>query len=211
MFNKNYTDEDLVNFFYTMKDKSPVTLLFYMVISLGTYLIFWLYDMNKKLLELESDGPNPDFVFLNTVSLPAIWFLFTYFIKVLFFNLRFEFLFQYYSDFSKIDFSPFGYLFGIIEILGWIFIIVLILRYFFDFCYTFAKITKTDTFTWFVFLSGELFAIIFLILGYYGLVIFAFFTLITIPAMQDKLNMLSLKFSLYSEKMSYYQLGKIDG
>lgn len=129
---------------YTQVNASLVLGL--IVISLGLYMIPWIYIKNREFEGIDKDAPDSRRGFVVLVMVPFFWAYAVFVCKTLIMdNLAVE----------------------IVEIVGWGFAIFLILKYLFDFCMAYARITRTNGFLWFL-----LFFIPFL----------------TIPAMQAELN-----------------------
>jgi hypothetical protein len=116
------------------------------IISLGTFIIPWIYTKNKEFRYLDKDAPNPPRGVVVLTMLPFIWGYSFYIIRKLIIKHP----------------LTIG-----IEIVGWSFIIFLIIKYILDFCLSFGRITDTNGFLWFA---------LFII------------PILTIPAMQAELN-----------------------
>lgn len=211
MSNYEISDEDRQYFFESYEDiRFPGKILFLMLISFSSYLIYWMYKTNQDFLILENkyDIAQPQRAISVLVILPSIWFLTMYIIKKFIFHINNNFLLKIYWDTNIIFYKSSLQILGYIEITVWLLILFLILKYFYDFCVFFGDLTKTNFFTWYIFLSFEVFGFIFLLLGQYGLFSLVFFSLICIPAMQAKLNNMYEKYEILGRKNNYYHVNR---
>ena len=133
-------------YFHNYQHVTAPLVLGLIIISLGTFIFPWIYTKNKEFEYLDPQTPDPRRGIVVLMLLPFGWGYFFYIFKNLIFS------------------HP---LITTIDIVGWSFIIFLILKYIFDFCQSFGKITDTSGWGWFF-----LFLVPFL----------------TIPAMQAELN-----------------------
>ncbi|MFW6285789.1 MAG: hypothetical protein ACOC16_01300 [Nanoarchaeota archaeon] len=154
-------EERSLEYFHNYKHMSGPLVLGLIVISLGLFAIPWIYTKNKEFINIEPDAPDPKRGVAVIMILPFIW-------GYSFFILR-ELVIKHPITIG-------------IEILGWSFIIFALLKYIFDFCKSFGKITETSGIIWF----------------------FLFFLFpITIPAMQVELNSHFQKMQI---KKKYHRL-----
>ena len=123
--------------------KNSILVLFLIIITAGTYIIKWIYDNNKIFEAVDKEAPDSVRGIIVTFAIPIIWLIFITPLNFIFDN-------------SNIIYW--------INIIVWYVIIVLSLKYIYDFCSTFAKITQTKTLVWYLFLYS----------GYLGLVLLLF-------------------------------------
>jgi len=198
--------EKLRYFFSDYEEKNSKILLLYIIFSFSFYIIYWIYNTNKNLLEIDENAPDPNRAITVLLIIPILWFLITYCIKKFFLKTG-EYLLTISWNRDLNNFQIENFSLGIIELLIWFLIILLIIKYFYDFCFSFGNFTKTNPLTWYVFLSSEIFGIFFLLLGFIPLFTLVFFTIITIPAMQEKMNLLSHKYKIENKKRINYDFG----
>lgn len=211
MSNYKISDKDREYFFESYENIIfPPKILFLMLISFSSYLIYWIYKTNKDFLILENnyDIPQPERAISVLIILPSIWFLTIYSIKKFIFHIDNNFLLKIYWDSNIIFYKSTLQILGYIEIIIWILILFLILKYFYDFSLFFGDLTKTNFFTWYIFLSSQVFGFIFLLLREYGLFSLIFFSIICIPAMQAKLNNMYEKYQVLERKNNYYHVNR---
>jgi len=194
-------------FFTEFKEENSVIILAYILASFTLYVIYWLYQINLKLLEVDDDAPNPNRAISVLLILPSIWFLITYFFKRFILNVEPSHLLTIYWDKNLSNFSLSTGIIGIVEFVGWLLIIILILKYFYDFSVSYGRISKSPFLIWYIFLSSEVFGFIFFLLGIDILYILSFVTIIGIPAMQERLNYLAHKYKIESQKKLNYMFG----
>ena len=157
-------------------ETSPAIVMWFILLSAGLYIINWIYLRNKEIEEIDESAPEPRRGAVVLILLPFGWYLIMYVIKSLS--------------------GEISLLLGIMEIVVWGLIIFLIYNYLWDFCYSFATLTKTGVFLWFgLFLCGGV-GIISTFFEFYYLTPLIFFTVIAIPAMQAELGTIAKnKFS----------------
>ncbi len=179
---QNILDAD---FFKEYEQTNPYLVLGLIIISFGLYIINWIYLKNREFQLLDTDSPNPNRGAIILMFLPFAWFFSMISLKYLIF-------------------SPENLALGIIEIVGWGFIIFLMHKYILDFCLSFGRITKTYGALWFVlfFIGGV--GILGTAMGYYLLSPLLFFLIITIPAMQAELNTFFTRHTIKKEKKIFY-------
>lgn len=198
---------NLEDFFKEYKEKNSILILLYVLISFTLYVIYWLYKMNLDLLKVDEDAPNNNRAISVLVILPSLWFLICYFFKKFIFHLNSNYLLKIAFSSNLYHFSFFNFSIGFIEFFGWLLIIFLILKYFYDFSVSFGKVTKSQAMVWYVFLSSEVFGFIFILFGIKLLLILSFFTIISVPAMQEKMNFEAHKYKILSQKKLDYEYG----
>ncbi|NCC71085.1 hypothetical protein EOM09_05890 [bacterium] len=155
------------------------------LISLGVYLINWLYQRNIDFEKVDTDAPDAKRGAIIMFFIPSAWFLIIWVLKLLFFEAGNHFI-------------------GILEIVVWGIIIVLIAKYILDFCICFGRITKTNGLFWFLlYLIGGI-GFISIFFKFYFTIPLIFFLIISVPAMQAELNSHFLKIHMRKEKRIYY-------
>lgn len=164
----NLKNQKINQYFEDFHPLNPALLLGFIILTFGIYIIPWLYVKNKEFeLVAKNFAPNS---FRNPILFfvfPFSWFYIIYIIKLLIFDNLFV---------------------KIIQIFGWFIIYILILKYVYDFCFCFGKITKTLGIYWFIiFLIGS-FGIFGIFLNKILIMPFCIFLLILIPSMQAELN-----------------------
>lgn len=155
------------------------------IISFGLYIINWIYLRNKEFEVITEEAPNSKRGAFLMMILPLFWFFFLQTLKNIFFkdNLRTIY---------------------IIEMIGFILIFILILKYIYDFCDTFSQITKSPLIIWFIpFFIGFL-GIIGLLFQFFYLFPFIFFLFIVTPAMQAELNKNFHKIDIKKQNNNFY-------
>lgn len=121
---EKYSDISNARYFYTNLDEvSPFQVMFVTIITFGLYLIEWFYRTNKTLLILDEDAPEKDRCFYVLFLIPGSWFFINYFTKVL--DLRNIYV-------------------NITELVGWVFIAFLVLKYIFDLATSFSRVIETN-------------------------------------------------------------------
>ncbi len=195
------SENSIENFFENYVGSNSVIILLYILFSLSFYIIYWLYITNKDLSEIDENAPDPNRAISVLLIIPSLFFLLSFILKKYIFHFSNSVLLGISWNFKYMNIdSNFEHFYGVIEFIIWVLIIMLILKYFFDFSISFAKVTKTEFIIWYVFLASEVFGFVFLLFGNYFFFIISFFTIIAIPAMQEKLNILAHKYQLKKER-----------
>jgi hypothetical protein len=166
-----------------LKPMSSSLVLGLIIITFGFYIINWIYQRNVDFLKFDSDAPDPKRGALLLFVIPVSWFII---MKVLI-NLLFDNIF-----------------FRILENLGWLLILLLILKYLFDFSIVFGEITKTFGFFWFIFLSLGFLGLFFGVLFNKYFFILTIFLFIFIPAMQEEINKIIKKYNYKKSLKVWY-------
>ncbi len=204
-------DEDLNNFYSRLYNENYIKLLFSMILSLSFYIYVWIYRRNKAFIEVDSMAPDADRGIAVLVILPAIWFLIMYFLKKYFAGVPEDFLLQVYWIRNLADMNIHNVVIGSIETLMWLFIVFLIIKYLYDFSYSFARVTKSNGFLWYLLLLPQPFGFIFLVFGTYSLWFFVFFTIGTVMLMEARMIWISRKvYQEYQRKM-YFRTSNSSG
>lgn len=173
-------------FYETFEQKNPLVVMFLMVISLGLYMINWIYMMNKQLAQIDPQAPDYNRGAFVIMIIPLTWYFITFILTKLFFGGTLN--------------TPVQLLFYFI----WIIIFMLILKYLSDFANSFSKMAKTPPFIWFLFTSVGFMGLLGLAAGLTLLMPFIGFLLITIPAMQAEMNTYCRRFAIKRRKNVYY-------
>lgn len=173
------------NFYKDFSPMSPSLLLGLIIISLGLYIINWVYLRNKEFELLDQFAPDSKRGVIIMMIIPFTWFFILYLLKYIFLD-------------------SINLFFQIIQIVSWGLIIVLVLKYLLDFCLTYGRITNTLGLVWFIpFLLGSI-GILGIIFNnvYIGLLIVPF--VIILPAMQSELNQYYVRMQIKKEKDTFY-------
>ncbi len=200
-------NSELKNFFLEFEEKNSFLILFYIIVSFSLYTFYWLYELNKKIILVDDEAPEPRRAFTVILILPLIWYLITYLIKKYIFHINNYYLIRIYWKYNIHYTNLEGVLISSFEIIGWVIIFIIILKYFYDFSISFGRITKTPHIIWYVFLSSEVFGLIFFLLNLKSLLMISFFTILAIPVMQEKLNSIAHKIKIEEERKIDYMYG----
>jgi hypothetical protein len=162
--------KSLEDFFNGMSVRSPIMLFFMMLFSTGSYLVLWVYKLNKRFEDFDSDNsPNSARGIVILFLMPVLWIILMFVLKVLIFNGEVKLWFY-------------------VDVIGWSFIVFLALQYLYDFCICFGKFTFTNGFVWYMFLWIGFFPLVLLPFGSFYFLPILFFPIIVIPVMQYRLN-----------------------
>lgn len=115
-------------YFKEFRETNPWLVLGLIIISLGFYIITWIYSKNKEFENSDKLAPDAARGAAVMMLLPFGWFYTIFIIK------------RFIAD---------NLFVGIIEIVIWGFIIFAIFKYIFEFCLSFGRITKTNGIYWF--------------------------------------------------------------
>ncbi|MFW5705215.1 MAG: hypothetical protein ACOCXG_05230 [Nanoarchaeota archaeon] len=173
------------NFYKDFRETNPALVLGLIIISLGFYVIDWIFLRNKEFEEIDKHAPDSKRGAILLMIIPFMWFFIMIVLK-------------------HIIFSPKSPFLGIVEISGWLLIIFLILKYLYDFCISFGFITKTNGAIWFLFFLPIVPAGIGALLGYPIFLILLFLPAIVIPAMQAELNTTFNKITIKKKYDIFY-------
>jgi len=172
----------LGEFYKNYEERNPAYVLGLIIISLGLYVITWIYNVNNNLELLDDDAPESLRGALLMVILPFFWLFLTSFLHLFFDSLVFE----------------------AIKLIVYILLYFLFLNYLFDFCIAFSHITRSKPLVWFL----PLFLGSLGIFGYYlQLVIVSLLLIILllmIPAMQAELNKMFHKLTIKKNNTTFY-------
>ena len=153
------------------------------IITFGIYLIEWFYKRTEEFTYIDRFSPNPQRAATVLFIIPLGWLIISKIIKKLIFT---------------------GIIGEIIEIIGWGLILFLIIKFIFDFCISFGRITKTNGIYWFLILLTGTIGIICTILQIYILSILTISIILTIPAMQLELNSHFNKMTIKKNSNIFY-------
>ena len=151
-------------YFKEFRSMNPSLVFGLIIISFGLYMISWLYTRNREFELLDRYAPDAARGTAVLFLLPLSWLMIVFTIKNI---IGFQNLF--------ID---------ILEIVVWVGLIFLVLKYFLDFCLSFGRITGTTGIYWF-------FVCIFLF--------------IAIPAMQSELNSHFERMDMRRKSNTFYR------
>ncbi|MFT4244182.1 MAG: hypothetical protein ACMXYB_01860 [Candidatus Woesearchaeota archaeon] len=180
--NPKFNSRDLNAYFKNYQEKNSAYILGLIIISLGLYVLTWIYSVNKDLENLDSDAPSSIRGAMLLFILPLVWFFISTYLRVLSNSIIFEF----------------------IQITIFIVLYILILKYLYEFTLSFSHITSTKPIIWF----GSIFIGSLGIFGYYTEFYYLFFLfsilLLIVPAMQEQLNTTYHKITIKKTNISFY-------
>lgn len=180
--NPKFNSRELNEFFKNYEEKNSAYILGLIIVSLGLYILTWIYSINKDLENLDEDAPSSNRGAILMFVLPFIWFFIITYIKTITNSIIVEF----------------------IQVTIFLVIYILILKYLYEFTLTFSHITRTKPIVWFsLFFLGSLG-----VFGYYLSFYYLFFLfsipILLIPAMQEQLNVTYHKISIRKNNISFY-------
>ena len=160
----------LEDFYEKMSVRSPVMLFLMMLFSFGSFLVLWVYNLNKRFEDFDNEN-SPDSArgIVILFLMPVLWIFVMYILQLFIFSTESTFWFY-------------------IDVVGWSFIVFLALQYLFDFCKCFGKFTMTTGFVWYMFLWIGFFPLVLLPFGNFYFLPILFFPVVVVPIMQSKLN-----------------------
>lgn len=176
---------EIKNFYKEFKEKDPNVVLLLSVISLGLYMINWIYLRNKELQSLDPDAPESARGAIIMLIIPAIVYFMVFVLK-------------------NVMLSGENVIIGIFEIVIWGISLFLLLKYLFDFCISFGKVTRTEGLIWFFFMMMGVVGIISFFMEFYFVTPLVFFLIISIPAMQAEINAHFRRLNIRKEKNAFY-------
>jgi hypothetical protein len=156
-------------FFQEYKAQSPLLCLLLMLVSAGIYAFVWIFEINRYLEKLDEDAPDS--------RRGAV---------ILFFFPFFGWLF-----FLAIEYLIIGQASVILELFAmvyWLIFGFLSLRYTYDFCMSFANLTRSSGLLWYFFLYPGYVAMILIFFDFYYVIPLALFPFMIVPAMQVIMN-----------------------
>lgn len=172
-------------FFREYEETSPALTLGLIIVSLGLYVINWIYVKNRNFEKIFEESPDSKRGLVILMILPFSWFFIMFILK-------------------SIIFSELPLLIGIFEIVVWGLILFLIYKYLWDFCEVFGKISQSRSVLWFSFFVLGGIGIISLLLKFMYLVPLVFFLAIVIPAMETELNVNFKSITIRKKHDNYY-------
>jgi hypothetical protein len=155
---------------------SPVKLLFAMIFSLTLYSIYWMQKTNIILEYHDEDAPESGRALLILVIFPLIWATISLSLLFLFKN---------------------NIIVTWLNLIGWLIIMILSLKYVYDFFESFGKMTGSFGLFWYFLFYPGYFSLILLFFKIYVTLPLIICTILTIPAMQEYLN---YKFEKVSQR-----------
>lgn len=123
------TDYHKHPYFHEYTHMSPALVFGLIIVTLGFYMIPWIYTKNKEFATIDEHAPHENRGVVILMLLPFAWGYLFYVVK----NLLF-----YHPILITLEFF------------GWSFIIFLILKYIWDFIQSFARVTESDGRIWFL-------------------------------------------------------------
>ncbi len=116
-------------FYKEFKSINPTLIIGLIIISLGFYIISWFYVRNKEILLLDEHAPDPVRGTIVMFMLPLIWVM---------------------VSFLVVDVIGWDNILTLaLNVVMWVIIAVLILKYWYDFCLAFGVVTNTKGIYWF--------------------------------------------------------------
>lgn len=173
-------------FYREYNEVNPAIILLLILITCGLYIIYWILKQNRNLEDFYEDAPDTNRGFALMVTIPISWTITFVIIKINnFWDLYPEFLL-------------------FVQVFIWTIIILLILKFLFDFCVSFAKFTKSNALVWFFLILLGIIGILGIPIKSFLITPFAFFLAITIPAMQEEINHVYTKNQIKNKSDAYY-------
>ena len=163
---------------------SPQLVFGLILITLGLYSLHWIYERNKELAQFDSSAPEPSRGAVLMMVFPFIWFFLITFLKLIF--------------------SYTNFVIAIIELIGYLLIVILITKYLFDFCSSFSLVTRSHFSLWFILFLFGIVGVIGISINMYFLGISLLIFFIGVAAMQAELNSFYKRHSIKHEKTNYY-------
>lgn len=182
-------DNKKAQFYRSSKNFNPFLLTFLSVISLGFFLVHWIYCTNLKLENIDEDAPDSKRAGVILFFLPASW---TIIITIL-------------SNLTN-SFSSF---FLTAKVFGWILLSFVALKYLFDFCISFGQATNTKPYLWYYLIYLGYLSLILLIFGFYYTLPMLLFPIMTLSAMQFILNKRTKEVELEENRTYFNTVGRI--
>lgn len=177
--------DTLKSYYRNFTPYSPGKVQLFMVLTLGLYLVHWVYLKNKEFEEYTDEAPDSKRGAALMLVLPFSWLLIMLLVKLILPG-SLEFV-------------------RILNVSGWLFIMFMILQYLYEFCYLYGAITRTYGMVWYYFIFPGFLALILVPLGFWYTIPLLFFPFACLPAMQGKLNYESTRFSMQHQKNEFYR------
>lgn len=175
-----------IKFHREFHETNPSLILGLMIISLGLYAINWIYLKNREFEDLDKLAPDANRGAVIMMLLPFGWFFITTIAKRVLFDLD-------------------NLAIGIMEIVGWGFVLFLLGKYIIDFCLSFGRITKTRGILWAIpFVISIIICSIGAIFEIYFLFLFLIIPIIMVLAMQTELNLVFIRIKMNKDRHTFY-------
>lgn len=160
-------------FYRSIGKVETLPLILYIVFSVFTYAIYWIYKVNVELEKADENAPDSKRGLVTMCLVPFAW-------AILHFILE-NFVFVNNDYLLKSIEQP-------VEFFALVIICFLILKYFLDFSNSFAKVTFTNNLIWLILMAPGFIGIVLLGFELYYATILLIFPVISIIIMQKKLN-----------------------
>jgi len=171
----DYNSRPIYNFYEEYKEKSSFVVFILMIFTIGLYFIWWVYKLNSEFESKNIESPDSKRGLVVLITFP--------------------FLLGFFFSFLEWYFEP-NAIIKSFQLSVSYFIIVLQLKFLYDFCVTFGNITKTNSLWWYYSMFFWFLAVVLLYFQSYYTMIFMFFPVTAIPAMQAFLNKRAETFKL---------------
>ena len=181
--NPKFNSRKLYEFFEDYEQKNPTYLLGLIIVSLGLYIITWIYSLNKSFEFIDEDAPDSTRGMIVLVALPFSWFFIMSFIKFLNNSLTVQ----------------------IIETSIYLLLYFLALKYLYEFCLTFSHLTQTSLGFWYGMMLLGSFGLFALFFKSYYMLLLLIILLLVVPFMQAELNVTCNKISIKKNYHSFYK------
>jgi hypothetical protein len=175
---------------------SSVWTLLFMSLTAGIYIINWLYLTNKEFEKFDENAPDSNRGAALTLIIPVSWLVLAWI-----------------GDNLGLGNNE---LFRMVKTIGWLTIVMMILKYMYDFCTTFSRFTRSNELIWYYALfPGMIFYVLApLVIWYDSLFVwftypFLFFTIVAVSSMQAKLNAEKNLFDIKEGEGEFYRKGRI--
>lgn len=174
------------DFYKDFEEKNPFIVLLLVCVSFGLYMISWMYSVNKELRKIDENAPEPTRGALLLLIFPLGW----YAISLVITSLYTANILPFFAT--------------IIVPLAWIVLYLLLLKYLYDFCTSFNKMTKSPASIWFVFLIIGFLGLFGIAAGIDRLLPFSALLIICVPAMQAEMNNHFRRFRIKKRTSTFY-------
>lgn len=178
-----FTQSSLEFMFYDYERKNVMMILLYLIVTLGLYIIPWIYFHNKKFEEIDEKAPDSKRGAVILFLLPVLTYSLFLVLKTIFFPESLEL--------------------EILEIVLWGLVIFLTLKYIYEFCYSFARITNTKTLPWYLLIYVGYSSFILALFGFHQALYVGVIFFIGIISMQEAINVMCFKVMSKKEKDSF--------
>ncbi len=158
----------------SIEPMNPALVLGLSIVTVGLFLPFWIYLKNREFETInEEEAPHSVRAIILLFILPLVWLFISQILP------------------------------KILDIVGFAIVLVLVLKYLFDFCEFYSQLTKTHFFIYFtLFTTGVLGLYLTLFNPSFIIISIAFF--LAVPLMQQELNMFYKTLTLRREKKNFY-------